>query len=117
MAKIEMKAADLGELYALLKMYQASYGEVPESLIKDIECRFKTTYTVCPTSKTPLSITNPRGAGRKSKIEPEEKEQIKQMRSSGMAIREIAAKTGYSTGYVHKLIHEHNGCGESGCKE
>ena len=30
MAKIEMREADLGELYALLKMYQAVYGEVPE---------------------------------------------------------------------------------------
>ena len=117
MAKIGMRAADLGELYALLKMYQAAYGEIPESLIKDIECRFKTTYTVYPTSKNPLSITNPRGAGRKSKIEPKEKEQIAQMRNSGMTIREIAAKTGYSIGCVHKLIHEHNGCGESGCKE
>lgn len=117
MAKIEMKAADLGELYALLKMYQAVYGEVPENLIIDIECRFKTTYTVCSASKNPVSITNPRGAGRKSTIEPEEKEQITQMRNAGMTIREVAAKTGYSTGYVHKLIHEHNDCGESGCKE
>ena len=117
MAKIEMRAADLGELYALLKMYQAVYGEVPENLIKDIEYRFKTTYTLCSTSKNPICITNPRGAGRKSKIEPKEKEQITQMGSSGMTIREIAAKTGYSTGCVHKLIHEHNGCRKSGCKE
>ncbi len=73
MAKIEMRAADLGELYALLKMYQAVYGEVPENLIKDIEYRFKTTYTVCSTSKNPICITNPRGAGRKSKIEPKKR--------------------------------------------
>lgn len=117
MAKIEMKAADLGELYALLKMYQSVYGEVPESLIKDIRCRFKTICAVCSASGNPISTTNPRGAGRKSKIEPEEREQITQMRNSGMTIREIAAKTGYSTGCVHKLIHEHSGCGESGCKE
>ena len=113
MAKIEMKAADPGELYALLKMYQSVYGEVPECLIKDVGYRFKTTHTVCSTSKDAFSIKNPRGAGRKSNIGPEEKDKIMGMRRSGMTIREVAAKTGYSTGYVHKLIHEHKDSGES----
>lgn len=92
MVKIEVK---LGELYELLKMYQAVYGEIPERLIKDMECRFTTTYSVCLANKKPLSITNSRGVGRKSKIEPKEKKKVEQMRSSGMAIREVVAQTGY----------------------
>ena len=41
MAKLEMKAVELGELYVLLKMYHMVYGEVPEGLIRDVEVRFE----------------------------------------------------------------------------
>lgn len=110
MARLEMKATDLGELYVLLKMYQMVYEEVPEWLIGNIERRYKTIYEVRNSNIRALSITNPRGAGRKSNIAPEEKEKILRLRRSGMTIREVASETGYSIGYVHKLIHEHNGC-------
>lgn len=113
MAKLEMKATDLGELYVLLKMYQMVYREVPEWLIKDVEYRYKTTYGVKSDDIGAVSITNPRGAGRKSNVGAEEKEKILRLHRSGMTIREVASETGYSIGYVHKLIHEHNGCGES----
>ncbi len=113
MAGLEMKATDLGELYVLLKMYQMVYGEVPEWLIRNVEYRFKTTHGVRNGDIRTLSITNPRGAGRKSNVNPEEKERIVRLRRSGMTIREVASETGYSIGYVHKLIHEHDGCGKS----
>lgn len=108
MTKLEMKAAELGELYVLLKMYHMVYGEVPEWLIRKVEDRFETTYGIKKGDRKSCSITNPRGAGRKSNIDPEEKERIIRLRRSGMTIREVASETGYSTGYIHKLIHEHD---------
>ena len=113
MARLEMKATDLGELYVLLKMYQMVYREVPEWLIRNIENQFKTTHEDKKGNIKSFSITNPRGAGRKSNVAPEEKEKIVRLRRAGKTIREVASETGYSIGYVHKLIHEHDGCGES----
>ena len=113
MARLEMKATDLGELYVLLKMYRMVYGEVPEWLIGNVENHFKTTYKVTSGDIGALSMTNPRGAGRKSNVDPEEKERIIRLRRGGRTIREVASETGYSIGYVHKLIHEHDGCNES----
>ena len=109
MARLEMKATDLGELYVLLKMYQMTYGEVPEWLIRNVGYRFKTTHEVRSSDIRALSITNPRGAGRKSNVDPEGKERIVRLHRSGRTIREVASETGYSIGYVHKLIHEHDG--------
>lgn len=113
MARLEMKATDLGELYVLLKMYQMVYGEAPEWLIRNVKNRFKTTYKVKSSDTRAFSITNPRGAGRRSNVDPEEKERIIRLRRSGMTIREVASETGYSIGYVHKLIHEHKERSES----
>lgn len=111
---LQMKPSDLGELYALLTMYQNVYGGVGDKLIAEIADNYNRTAACfcCGSGKNHVAspITNPRGAGRKRRNAPDEAEKIVQMRKSGKSIRAIASETGRSTGYVHKLIHEHNYC-------
>lgn len=106
-----MKPSDLGELYALLTMYQNVYGGVEDKFLAEIADNYNisTACFVCGGGKNPAAspITNPRGAGRKRRNDPDEAEKIQQLRKSGKSIRAIASETGRSTGYVHKLIHEH----------
>ena len=51
------------------------------------------------------SVRNARGAGRKSKLD-DKKDEIKQLRSKGMKIAELATKYNCSVGKIHKLINE-----------
>jgi len=106
-----MKASDLGELYSLLSMYQRTYGNVEDILIKEIEGRYEEAERLFCTSRDdrrPAAITNPRTAGRKPRCIPGEAEKILAFRQRGMTIRQIAAEMGCSTGYVHKLIYKHS---------
>ena len=110
MPDIKMRPTDLGELYALLSMYQDTYGSVPEGLMGQVVKHYREAASCGLCRKEDASfplITNPRGAGRKSHTDPEEVSRIVQMHHSGMAIRKIAAEFGCSAGRVHKLIHEH----------
>lgn len=50
-------------------------------------------------------VRNARGAGRKTKLD-DKKYEIKQLRSKGMKIAELAAKYNCSVGKIHKLINE-----------
>lgn len=106
-----MKPSDLGELYTLLVMYQNVYGGVEDKLIAEIAGNYNTSAACicCGSGKkhAVAPITNPRGAGRKRRNEPDEEEKIRQLRKSGKSIRAIASETGRSIGYVHKLINEH----------
>lgn len=106
-----MKTSDLGELYALLIMYQNVYGGVGDKLIAEIADNYnRTAACSCPGSGREdaiAPITNPRGAGRKRRNDPDEAEKIRQLRKCGKSIRSIASETGRSAGYVHKLINEH----------
>ena len=101
---MEMRKTDLGELYALLEMYQRVYGEVPEGLLIKIENRYEKSHG--PGADRERRITNPRGAGRKSKITEERIRQAKELKEKGYKIREIGKEMGCSTGHVHKLINE-----------
>lgn len=102
---IRMRASDLGELHALLIMYKQVYGGVDDGLLSDVVRNYQDAVAFSHTAAT--TITNPRAAGRKPRDISGEKENILKLRNDGMTIREIAAATGLSVGYVHKLIHEH----------
>ena len=102
MSRIEMKRTDLGELYILLEMYGRTYGGVPENLLETIKGAYRRQGGEKP-------IRNARGAGRKSRISPEQICRARELREKGCKIREIAEEMGYSTGFVHKLINEHPG--------
>lgn len=99
MSRVEMKKVDLGELYSLLRMYERTYGGVPEALLDSIEATYKM-------QGGEGMIRNPRGAGRKKTALPDEIEKAKGLREKGYKIREIAGELGCSIGRVHKLINE-----------
>ena len=101
---IEMRKTDLGELYALLEMYQRVYGGVPDGLLIKIEDRYERAHGSGADREN--RITNPRGAGRKSKITEERIRQAKELKRKGYKIREIGKEMGCSVGHVHKLINE-----------
>ena len=99
---LQMKSSELGELYALLHMYQNVYGGVEGKLLAEIVDNYNISaacFCCNSENKQPVPpITNPRGAGRKRRNVPQEAAKIRQLRESD---------TGRSTGYVHKLIYEH----------
>lgn len=108
---LQMKPSELGELYALLNMYQNVYGGVEGKLLAEIVDNYNISVACfCCNSKNKHiipPITNSRGVGRKRRNVPQEAAKIRQLRESGKTIRAIASETGRSTGYVHKLIYEH----------
>lgn len=57
-------------------------------------------------TSTVQKIKNERGAGRKERFSDKQKEEIKDYRSQGKSIREIAQIYKCSTGLIHKLINE-----------
>ena len=105
MNRIRMKGTDLGELYGLLKMYGQTYHIEVYTLLKqiqeDYEEAIENEYVVIGNR----SITNPRGAGRKSQVTEAEKEQAALLSSQGYSIREIGKNIGRSPSYVYKLLH------------
>lgn len=103
---IKMKAVDLGELYGLLEMYGRVYDGVPKELLEHIETAYKEAKDTGGSPKGRERITNPRGAGRKSRVTEEEIEKACRLYGSGYTIRETAKEMGCSVGYVHKLIHK-----------
>ncbi len=103
MGNVEMKLADLRELYTLVELYERTYGqpgitagELKESIRRKCEER-----------GVPSDIRNARDAGRKKKYSEETDREIVEGYQYGKSIRKIAAETGCSTGYVQKLIFEH----------
>lgn len=98
MARVEMRKSDLCELYILLEMYVQTYGTAEaEKLTAEVKekCR----------EQGIKEIRNSRKAGRHKSITPEQDAEILQLRATGASIRDIAAQTGVSRGYVHKLIN------------
>lgn len=100
---LAMKATDLAELYWLLYMYQRTY-EDPAA--QDTICllnRIQTLYeeqaslTNHPSS-LPLTLHNPRGAGRKKHYPERIAEQIINLHEAGDSIRAIASKIPCSVG-------------------
>ena len=101
---MEMRKTELGELYALLKMYQGVYGGVPEGLLIKIGERYEKAHG--PEADREKLLTNPRGAGRISLMTEERVRQAKELKGKGYKIREIGKEMGCSAGHVHKLINE-----------
>lgn len=107
---LQMKPSDLGELYTLLTMYRNVYGGVEDKFLFEIAGNYNLSASCSGCggkNHAVLPVTNPRGAGRKRRNNPDEAGRIRQLRKSGRSIRAIASETGRSVGYVHKLIHEH----------
>lgn len=101
MNRIEMKPADLQELYGLLHMYGQTYGSnLAGQLMDEIANR-------CQGRGINPDEPNPRHAGRKPVYGAETAEQVQALRKQGWTVREISAATGCSIGHVHNLITEH----------
>lgn len=115
MGMIVMRRTDLGELYALLKMYNRSYGGVPEELVESVEEAYKA--SARKDEKGIPEITNPRGAGRKSGVTMEQINQARRLRAQGCSMRKTAEEMGCSVGHVHKLINERAGMMKNNCGE
>ncbi len=110
MSAIEMRASDLGELYALLSMYIRTYHtcERDGALLNEVTEKYNAQSGLQENECSPPSLMNIRGAGRRHAFSPDHDEEILRLRQEGLTIRKIAEATDCSVGYVHKLIHEHN---------
>lgn len=101
MAKIEMKASDLCELYILLEMYGQTYGttEGIRDLTEAVKAKCR--------EQGITDIRNPKNAGRKKVHGQETESEILELRRQGLTMRQIAQETNVSAGYVSKLIKKH----------
>ncbi len=108
MAEVKMVPYDLAELYVLLNVYIRTYktSERDAELLNEVKDRFENSQSP---GESKITLKNPKGAGRPPIIRPEKDAEILKLRSEGKTIREIVEITSCSTGYVHKLIHEHAG--------
>ena len=69
MPDIKMRPTDLGELYALLSMYQDAYGSVPEGLMGHVIKHYREAASCGSSRKDDASvplITNPRVQAEKA---------------------------------------------------
>jgi len=111
MGRLEMSPADLSELYTLMELYERTYGQagITAAELKE-NVRKK-----CEERGVAGNIKNARNAGRKKKYSRETDRKIAEGYKSGKSIRKIASETGCSTGYVQKLMFEHQH--KKGCSE
>ncbi len=106
MPGVKMLPGDLAELYVLLTVYVRTYmtSERDTDLLNEVKNRFEASQSL---GESKITLKNPKGAGRPPIIRPEKDAEILKLRGEGKTIREIVNITSCSTGYVHKLIHEH----------
>lgn len=103
MGNLEMRIADLRELYTLVELYERTYGQLG---ITTTELKAGVRKK-CEERGVAGNIYNARGAGRKKKYSEWTDRKIMEGYENGNSIRKIASETGCSTGYVQKLISEH----------
>lgn len=99
MGKLEMKRADL------LEVYERAYGERPCLSVGELKKGLEEKYA----RMTGVEIQragNPRGAGRKRRYTEEENDNIMELYRKGMPLRQISEKSGCSVGHVQDVIRE-----------
>ena len=103
--KVAMREADMIELYQLLGVYRAVYGErdAARAVMDDLEAQYKEK----PDRRFGGigEARNPRGAGRRRAYTEEDDARIWELYAGGgMPLREIAGKAGCSLGHVQDVI-------------
>ena len=101
---LTMKKMDLIELYQLLSIYRRTYTDEDGQSIKEILFNIEGHFRDQCCGKDIRDAGNPREAGRKRKYTDSYDAQIKELRTSGMSIREISRKAGCSAGHVQDVL-------------
>lgn len=107
--EIKSNEEDLREAYresAALELQIASNDREYNRHIKELEKYYTYELYKLKNEKNSIcKIHNERGAGRKSRFTDEQIKEIKQYRTSGKTIKEIAELFNCSVGLIHKIIN------------
>ena len=110
----KMEDGDLLELYVLLDVFSRVYDDHPDEvamIMRSASTEYQTDHhieteltrsEIMEIAKTVLK--NPRNAGAKRKYSKECDNQIQELRSHGMTIRDISKKMQCSYGYVQSIV-------------
>lgn len=99
---------ELADLYSSLAYFTKFYDDAEDAVqtvmdaIKDIYVR---EYGESPDDAVKY-LRNRRGAGRKSRLSPEDITTMKRMRAEGISVKDIASEYGISTVHVYSLLRK-----------
>ena len=107
---VGMTAHDLAELHGYLLLFSRVYDDMENEVMELImTVREKLARDINATNASEIDavikmLRNPRGAGRKSKILPEEQEKVMHLYKDGNSIRKISEKTHIPKSTVQRII-------------
>ena len=108
-AGILMQDRDLGELYSLLRLFRNTYSiceQEADTLLQSICDLYRLQSGIQDEETALMELKNPRQAGRKKTITPEQCHAVRELHGTGMPVREIAACTGISKSSVQRILKD-----------
>lgn len=104
-----MADRDLAELYSYLRCFRRTYvacENEADELLDAVRGLYMLQTGITDADEAFAELGNPRSAGRKKSITQEQCQKARELHSSGMSIREIAANTGLSRSSVQRILQD-----------
>ena len=104
-----MADRDLAELYSYLRLFRRTYvacEKETDELLDAVKYLYMLQTGIIVTDEALVQLRNPKAAGRKKSITQEQCQKVRELHSSGMSIREIAANTGLSKSSVQRILQD-----------
>ena len=108
-ARIRME--ELADIYSSLKYFTRYYDDAEEEIktvLQAIEDTYKREYPDAELDDG-FVFYNRRGAGRKSRLSPDDRKQIALLRKQGVPVEQIAKQYNLEVSYVYKIIRKEQG--------
>ena len=108
-ARIRME--ELADIYSSLKYYTKYYDDAEnevQTVLQAIEETYRREYPDAELNDG-FVFYNRRGAGRKSKLSPDDRKEILSLRKQGIPVDQIAERFNLEVSYVYKIIRKEQG--------
>lgn len=108
-ARIRME--ELADIYSSLKYYTKYYDDAEnevQTVLQAIEDTYRREYPDAEFTDD-FVFHNRRGAGRKSRLSPDDRKQIALLRKQGVPVEQIAEQYNLEISYVYKIIRKEQG--------
>lgn len=106
-----IRMEELADIYSSLKYFSKYYDDAENEVavvLKAIEKTFKREYEDKELAED-FVFYNRRGAGRKSKLSPDDRKEILSLRKQGIPAEQIAERYNLEISYVYKIIRKEQG--------
>ena len=106
-----IRMEELADIYSSLKFFSQYYDDAEnevKTVLQAIEDTFKREFPDAELNDG-FVFYNRRGAGRKSRLSPDDRKQIALLRKQGVPVEQIAKQYNLEVSYVYKIIRKEQG--------